>query len=152
MAQCTFQEQLFSVMEILAKAATEEINRRVADSCAVIRIELSRSQRDIDSLKRKCQVMENELRKVRGRGRRKGTKQVLLSTQKLDHSSLNRLLHSVFTDVTGISALNHVMHSHIYTKTSVMTSIIIILVLICCLGPEFLYMYYERTYSSRWHV
>ncbi|KAG7319823.1 hypothetical protein KOW79_016966 [Hemibagrus wyckioides] len=58
-------------MEILAKAATEEINRRVADSCAVIRIELSRSQRDIDSLKRKCQVMENELRKVRGRGRRK---------------------------------------------------------------------------------
>ncbi|XP_053508100.1 zinc finger protein 12-like isoform X1 [Ictalurus furcatus] len=71
MAQYTFQEQLLSVMEILAKAATEEINRRVADSCAVIRIELSRSQRDIDSLKRKCQVMENELKKVRGRGRRK---------------------------------------------------------------------------------
>ncbi|XP_053342637.1 zinc finger and SCAN domain-containing protein 2 isoform X2 [Clarias gariepinus] len=58
-------------MEVLAKAATEEINRRVADSCAMIRLELSRSQRDIDSLKRKCQVMENELRKVRGRGRRK---------------------------------------------------------------------------------
>ncbi|XP_060762249.1 histone-lysine N-methyltransferase PRDM9-like isoform X2 [Neoarius graeffei] len=71
MAQFTFQEQLLSVMEVLAKAATEEINRRVADSCAVIRLELSRSQRDIDSLKRKCQVMENELRKVRGRGRRK---------------------------------------------------------------------------------
>ncbi|KAF7692483.1 zinc finger protein interacting with ribonucleoprotein K [Silurus meridionalis] len=71
MAQYTFQEQLLSVMEIVAKAATEEINRRVADSCAVIRIELSRSQRDIDGLKRKCQVMENELRKVRGRARRK---------------------------------------------------------------------------------
>lgn len=73
MAQYSFQEQLLSVMEVLAKAATEEINRRVADSCAMIRLELSRSQRDIDSLKRKCQVMENELRKVRGRGRRKGT-------------------------------------------------------------------------------
>ncbi|KAK2868387.1 hypothetical protein Q7C36_000258 [Tachysurus vachellii] len=71
MAQYTFHEQLLSVMEILAKAATEEINRRVEHSCAVIRIELSRSQRDIDSLKKKCQVMENELRKVRGRGRRK---------------------------------------------------------------------------------
>ncbi|KAK3534081.1 hypothetical protein QTP86_001166 [Hemibagrus guttatus] len=64
MAQYTFHEQMLSVMEILAKAATEEINRRVADSCAVIRIELSRSQRDIDCLKRKCQMMENELRKT----------------------------------------------------------------------------------------
>lgn len=82
MAQFTFQEQLLSVMEVLAKAATEEINRRVADSCAVIRLELSRSQRDIDSLKRKCQVMENELRKVRGRGRRKGTKLFLSFTNK----------------------------------------------------------------------
>lgn len=92
MAQYTFQEQLLSVMEILAKAATEEINRRVADSCAVIRIELSRSQRDIDSLKRKCQVMENELKKVRGRGRRKGTKQFLSFTNKFDHSCGKHLL------------------------------------------------------------
>lgn len=92
MAQYTFQDQLLSVMEILAKAATEEINRRVADSCAVIRIELSRSQRDIDSLKRKCQVMENELKKVRGRGRRKGTKQFLSFTNKFDHSCGKHLL------------------------------------------------------------
>ncbi|KAL7851121.1 hypothetical protein AOLI_G00214770 [Acnodon oligacanthus] len=71
MAQHAFQEQLVSIMEILAKAAVAEINRRVDDSCAVIRLELSRSQRDIDSLKRKCQMMENELRKARVRGRRK---------------------------------------------------------------------------------
>lgn len=72
MTQRAFQEQLVSVMEILAKAAVAEINRRVDDSCAVIRLELSRNQRDIDTLKRKCQVMENELRKARARGRRKG--------------------------------------------------------------------------------
>lgn len=95
MAQYTFQEQLLSVMEILAKAATEEINRRVADSCAVIRIELSRSQKDIDSLKRKCQVMENELRKVRGKGRRKGTKQYLSFTNKFDQSCRNQLTFCV---------------------------------------------------------
>ncbi|XP_072525541.1 uncharacterized protein [Salminus brasiliensis] len=71
MAQHAFQEQLVSIMEILAKAAVAEINRRVDDSCAVIRLELSRSQRDIDTLKRKCQVMETELRKARVRGRRK---------------------------------------------------------------------------------
>ncbi|XP_066508341.1 uncharacterized protein [Hoplias malabaricus] len=58
-------------MEIVARAAAAEINRRVEDSCAVIRLELSRSQRDIDSLKRKCLLMENELRKARVRGRRK---------------------------------------------------------------------------------
>ncbi|XP_076847552.1 uncharacterized protein LOC143493198 isoform X2 [Brachyhypopomus gauderio] len=58
-------------MEILAKAAVAEINRRVDDSCAVLRLELSRSQKDIDTLKRKCQVIENELRKARGRGRKK---------------------------------------------------------------------------------
>uniref|UniRef100_A0A3B1J161 Si:ch211-155e24.3 n=1 Tax=Astyanax mexicanus TaxID=7994 RepID=A0A3B1J161_ASTMX len=71
MAQHAFQEQLVSIMEILAKAAVAEINRRVEDSCAVIRLELSRSQRDIDSLKRKSLLMENELRKARLRGRRK---------------------------------------------------------------------------------
>ncbi|XP_062844243.1 zinc finger protein 892 [Trichomycterus rosablanca] len=71
MSQCGFQEQLLSVVEVLAKAATEEINRRVEENCAVIRIELSRSQRDIDHLKKKCLLMENELRKVRGRARRK---------------------------------------------------------------------------------
>ncbi|TSP09120.1 hypothetical protein Baya_10742 [Bagarius yarrelli] len=86
MAQYTFQEQLLSVMEIVARAATEEINRRVADSCAVIRVELSRSQKDIDSLKKKCQLMENELKKVRGRGRRKVL--ICSSSEKLPFQGL----------------------------------------------------------------
>ncbi|CDQ69357.1 unnamed protein product [Oncorhynchus mykiss] len=58
-------------MEVLAKAAVAEINKRVDDSCAVIRLEVTQSQRDIDGLKRKCQMMEGELKKTRGRVRRK---------------------------------------------------------------------------------
>ncbi|XP_031662327.1 zinc finger and SCAN domain-containing protein 2-like isoform X2 [Oncorhynchus kisutch] len=71
MASCNFQSQLVSIMEILAKAAVAEINKRVDDSCAVIRLEVTQSQRDIDGLKRKCQMMEGELKKTRGRVRRK---------------------------------------------------------------------------------
>ncbi|XP_041947713.1 zinc finger protein 316 [Alosa sapidissima] len=71
MSNCTFQAQLVSIMEILAKAAVAEINRRVNDSCAVIRLEMRRSQRDIDALKRKYHVMENELRRTKGRPRKK---------------------------------------------------------------------------------
>ncbi|XP_041752407.1 zinc finger and SCAN domain-containing protein 2 [Coregonus clupeaformis] len=71
MASCNFQAQLVSIMEVLAKAAVAEINKRVDDSCAVIRLEMTQSQRDIDVLKRKCQMMEGELKKTRGRVRRK---------------------------------------------------------------------------------
>lgn len=58
-------------MEVLAKAAVAEINRRVDDSCAVLRLEVSQSRRDIDLLKRKSEVMEAELRRTRMRARRK---------------------------------------------------------------------------------
>ncbi|KAM9349546.1 uncharacterized protein ABDE67_009275 [Symphorus nematophorus] len=71
MENCSFHSQLLSVMEVLAKAAVAEINRRVDDSCAVLRLEVSQSRRDIDLLKRKCEVMEAELRRSRLRARRK---------------------------------------------------------------------------------
>ncbi|XP_041698757.1 zinc finger protein 263-like [Coregonus clupeaformis] len=71
MASCNFQAQLVTIMEVLAKAAVAEINSRVDDSCAVIRLEITQSQRDIDVLKMKCQVMESELKKTRGRVRSK---------------------------------------------------------------------------------
>ncbi|XP_014047182.1 zinc finger protein 263 [Salmo salar] len=67
MASCNFQSQLLSIMEVLAKAAVAEINKRVDDSCAVIRLEMTQSQQDIDVLKRKCQIMESELKKTRVR-------------------------------------------------------------------------------------
>ncbi|XP_070775483.1 uncharacterized protein [Enoplosus armatus] len=71
MENCSFHSQLLSVMEVLAKAAVTEINRRVDDSCAELRLEVSQSRRDIDLLKRKCEVMEAELRRTRMRARRK---------------------------------------------------------------------------------
>lgn len=73
MENCGFQSQLLSVMEVLAKAAVAEIDRRVGDSCAVLRLEVSQSRRDIDLLKRKSEVMEAELRRGRMRARRKGS-------------------------------------------------------------------------------
>lgn len=71
MESCSFQNQLLSVVEVLAKAAVAEINRRVDDSCAVLRLEVSHSRRDIDLLKRKCEVMEAELRRRKIRARRR---------------------------------------------------------------------------------
>ncbi|XP_041659983.1 zinc finger and SCAN domain-containing protein 2 [Cheilinus undulatus] len=67
----SFHSQLLSVMDVLAKAAVAEINRRVEDSCAVLRVEVSQSRRDIALLRRKCEVMETELRRTRIRARRK---------------------------------------------------------------------------------
>ncbi|KAJ8272829.1 hypothetical protein GJAV_G00093920 [Gymnothorax javanicus] len=60
-----FQNQLLSIMEILAKAAVAEINRCVDDSCAVFRLEISQSQKEIETLKNKLQVLERELLKTR---------------------------------------------------------------------------------------
>ncbi|KAF7662329.1 hypothetical protein LDENG_00239480 [Lucifuga dentata] len=71
MENSSFHSQLLSVMEVLAKAAVAEINRRVDDSCAVLRLEVSQSQRDIHALKKKCEVMEAELRRSRMRARRR---------------------------------------------------------------------------------
>ncbi|XP_026169802.1 zinc finger protein 677 [Mastacembelus armatus] len=71
MENCSFQSQVMSVMELLARAAVAEINRRVDASCAVLRLEVSRSRRDIDLLKRKCEAMEAELRRTRVRARRR---------------------------------------------------------------------------------
>ncbi|KAJ8272823.1 hypothetical protein GJAV_G00093860 [Gymnothorax javanicus] len=60
-----FHSQLLSVTEILAKAAMAEINRCVGDSCAVFRLEITESQREIETLKHKLQVLEREFIKTR---------------------------------------------------------------------------------------
>ncbi|KAJ8336439.1 hypothetical protein SKAU_G00376590 [Synaphobranchus kaupii] len=75
----TFQTQLVSTMEILAKAAVAEINRRVDDSCAVFRVEISQSQKEIETLKRKLQVVERELMKTR-------RKKTVHSPTRVEHS------------------------------------------------------------------
>uniref|UniRef100_A0A673Z4H6 Zinc finger and SCAN domain-containing protein 2-like n=1 Tax=Salmo trutta TaxID=8032 RepID=A0A673Z4H6_SALTR len=82
MASCNFQSQLLSIMEVLAKAAVAEINKRVDDSCAVIRLEITQSQQDIDVLKRKCQMMEGELRKTRVRRKERSSYPVKIVLNK----------------------------------------------------------------------
>ncbi|XP_031662331.1 zinc finger protein 263-like isoform X2 [Oncorhynchus kisutch] len=82
MASCNFQSQLLSIMEVLAKAAVAEINKRVDDSCAVIRLEMTQSQQDIDVLKRKCQMMESELKKTRVRRKERSSYPVSIVLNK----------------------------------------------------------------------
>ncbi|KAJ8260274.1 hypothetical protein GJAV_G00179070 [Gymnothorax javanicus] len=57
----TFQAQLASIMEVLAKAAVVEITKLVEDSSADIRLEMSRKQFENVSLRRKLRKLESEL-------------------------------------------------------------------------------------------
>ncbi|XP_061101087.1 zinc finger protein 2-like [Conger conger] len=64
----SFQVQVASIMEVLAKTAAAEITKLVDDGSAVWRLEMSRSQRENEALKAKLLLMEGELRAVRGYG------------------------------------------------------------------------------------
>lgn len=85
MENCGFQSQLLAVMEVLAKAAVAEINRRVDDSCSVLRLEVSQCRRDIELLKSKCEVMEAELKRSPARARRRGEREIHPFLYKLVH-------------------------------------------------------------------
>ncbi|KAJ8258781.1 hypothetical protein COCON_G00177930 [Conger conger] len=80
----TFQAQLASIMEVLAKAAVVEITKLVEDSSAEIRLEMSRNQYENVALRRKLSRMESDL--VLARGCRE--------TQGADNSSIkDSVLH-----------------------------------------------------------
>nr|XP_023670450.1 zinc finger protein 37-like [Paramormyrops kingsleyae] len=64
----TFYTQLSSIMETLTKAALADIVKLVDDGAAVLRLEISQTQKMNTTLKRKLELMESELRKGRGRG------------------------------------------------------------------------------------
>ncbi|KAJ8271284.1 hypothetical protein COCON_G00101430 [Conger conger] len=69
MATCaSFQVQVASIMEVLAKTAVAEITKLVDDGSAVLRLQMCRSQRENEALKTKLLLMEGELRAVRGYG------------------------------------------------------------------------------------
>lgn len=59
-----FHAQLTSIMEVLTKAAIAEICELVDDGYAVLHLEISRSQKENEALKRKLRMME--LRAARG--------------------------------------------------------------------------------------
>ncbi|KAG7455339.1 hypothetical protein MATL_G00255590 [Megalops atlanticus] len=59
MSSCVvFHSQLTSIMEVLAKAAVAEICKIVDDGYAVLRLEISRSEKENQTLKRKLQMLE----------------------------------------------------------------------------------------------
>lgn len=71
MASCiTFQNQLTSIMEVLAKAAVAEIAKLVDDKCTFLHVEISRKQNENEMLKRKLLMLENKNAQMqRGRGK-----------------------------------------------------------------------------------
>ncbi|XP_036372546.1 zinc finger and SCAN domain-containing protein 23-like [Megalops cyprinoides] len=65
MSNCiTFHTQIASIMEVLANAAVAEICKLVEDGYAVLRLEISQSQKEKEALRRKLQMLE--LRAARG--------------------------------------------------------------------------------------
>ncbi|XP_018598319.2 oocyte zinc finger protein XlCOF6-like [Scleropages formosus] len=58
--------ELLSIMEKLAEEAVQKICCLVNEDCAVLRLEVTRSQNENDALKRKLQLMEQELRTAGG--------------------------------------------------------------------------------------
>ncbi|KAJ8339644.1 hypothetical protein SKAU_G00342770 [Synaphobranchus kaupii] len=69
MSNCvSFQVQVASIMEVLAKTAVAEITKLVDDGSAALRLEMCRSQRENEALRRKLLLMERERGAVRGYG------------------------------------------------------------------------------------
>lgn len=54
-----FHSQLTSIMEALTKAAVAEICELVDDSYAVLRLEIARSQKENEALRRKLELIES---------------------------------------------------------------------------------------------
>ncbi|XP_071260987.1 uncharacterized protein [Salvelinus alpinus] len=78
MANCmVFHAQMASIMEVLANAAVAEICKLVDDDYAVFRLEITQSQKENGSLRRKLQLLE--LKVARERAERTMRERVLAS-------------------------------------------------------------------------
>uniref|UniRef100_A0A673YD78 Uncharacterized LOC115191591 n=1 Tax=Salmo trutta TaxID=8032 RepID=A0A673YD78_SALTR len=78
MANCVgFHTQIASIMEMLANAAVSEICKLVDDDYAVVRLEITQSQKENRSLRRKLQLLE--LKVARERAERTIRERVLAS-------------------------------------------------------------------------
>ncbi|KAJ8399368.1 hypothetical protein AAFF_G00414060 [Aldrovandia affinis] len=65
------QSRVASIVEVLAKAALTEISQVINESTAEWSLELSRSKKENDALKRKVVQIESELQAARGDGKRR---------------------------------------------------------------------------------
>lgn len=66
MSNCgTYQTQIASILDVLAKAAVAEISKVVEDAVVVLRLETCQRQNEIEALKRNLEVVSSELRATR---------------------------------------------------------------------------------------
>lgn len=69
------QTQITSIMEMLAKTAVVEIGKLFEENSLLLRLEISRCTNENESLKKKCNFLENELQSARKTaGKMNGTK------------------------------------------------------------------------------
>ncbi|KAL2101590.1 hypothetical protein ACEWY4_003351 [Coilia grayii] len=62
------QTQLSSIMDLLAKTAVTEIGKLINDCAMILRLEISQRTNENDSLRKRCELLENQLRAVRNGG------------------------------------------------------------------------------------
>lgn len=60
-----FHSQIASIMEVLANAAVAEICKVVDDGYAVVQLEMSRSQKENEFLRRKIKLLELQIARYR---------------------------------------------------------------------------------------
>ncbi|KAL2096865.1 hypothetical protein ACEWY4_006072 [Coilia grayii] len=91
MSNCgTYQTQIASIMDVLAKAAVAEISKVVEDAIVVLRVETCQRQNEIEALKRNLEVVSNELRATRRALVRECINGRSADTQTRDQSVINR--------------------------------------------------------------
>ena len=61
----TLEEQLSSIMDVLAKGAVSEISQLFLEGSATIRLQLTRSMKENQALRRRMKVMRSELFSLR---------------------------------------------------------------------------------------
>lgn len=62
------QTQLSSIMDVLAKTAVAEIGKVINECALILRLEISQRTSENDSLRKRCELLENQLRAVRSNG------------------------------------------------------------------------------------
>ncbi|XP_061100327.1 zinc finger and SCAN domain-containing protein 22-like isoform X2 [Conger conger] len=102
MSNCVaFHTQIASIMEVLANAAVAEICKVVDDGYAVLRLEMSQSQKENKALKRKLQMLE--LRIARGYTEKNSVNFRPFGVQSCEKTR-RRVTDSHFPGETGIFA------------------------------------------------
>ncbi|XP_059191239.1 zinc finger protein 184-like isoform X2 [Centropristis striata] len=67
-AAINFHSQIASIMEVLANAAVAEICKVVDDGYAVVHLEMSRSQKENEFLRKRIKLLELQVARYRGKG------------------------------------------------------------------------------------